>query len=186
VGRPQSVHTARPKLPLQLPRPYSNSIECPQCKARLEVAPGSADDLNPVRTLLRRAIAWRPLEWFWGRLGRGPCRRCTRFLAFGRRLATCPHVLRRICVTRPALPSTEPAHAADTHGGGWASLGSEGPDRRRALTTEATEFTEGPTAGKTGADIFRLSVGDEVALSIPCICNRYRPLVLILPPQTYY
>jgi len=28
-----------------------------------------------------------------------------------------------------------------------------------------------------------MSVGDVVGLSIPCICNRCRPLVLILPPE---
>jgi len=92
---------------------YSNSIECPQCKARLEVAPGSRT-ISTLCGLAAAAIAWRLSSGSGGDLG-AVLPTLYAFLAFG---IVSPLVLTfsaNLC-NAPALPSTEPAHAADTHG----------------------------------------------------------------------
>jgi hypothetical protein len=92
---------------------YSNSIECPQCKARLEVAPGSRT-ISTLCGLAAASIAWRLSSGSAGDLG-AVLPTLYAFLAFG---AVSPLVLMltgNLC-NAPALPSPEPAHVADAHG----------------------------------------------------------------------
>jgi len=91
---------------------YSNSIECPQCKARLEVAPGSRT-ISTLCGLAAAAIAWRLSSGSGGDLG-AVLPTLYAFLAFG---IVSPLVLMfsaNLC-NAPALPSAGPAHAADAH-----------------------------------------------------------------------
>jgi len=92
---------------------YSNSIECPQCKARLEVAPGSRT-ISTLCGLAAAAIAWRLSSDSRGDLG-AVLPTLYAFLAFG---IVSPLVLMfsaNLC-NAPALPSPELAQAADAHG----------------------------------------------------------------------
>jgi hypothetical protein len=92
---------------------YSNSIECPQCKARLEVAPGSRT-ISTLCGLAAAAIAWRLSSGSGGDLG-AVLPTLYAFLAFG---IVSPLVLMfsaNLC-NAPALPSAGPAQAADAHG----------------------------------------------------------------------
>jgi len=92
---------------------YSNSIECPRCKARLEVAPGSRT-ISTLCGLAAAAIAWRLSSGSAGDLG-AVLPTLYAFLAFG---IVSPLVLMfsaNLC-NAPALPSAGPAHAADAHG----------------------------------------------------------------------
>jgi hypothetical protein len=92
---------------------YSNSIECPRCKARLEVAPGSRT-ISTLCGLAAAAIAWRLSSGSGGDLG-AVLPTLYAFLAFG---VVSPLVLMftaNLC-NAPALPTPEPAHAADAHG----------------------------------------------------------------------
>jgi hypothetical protein len=94
---------------------YSNGIECPQCKARLEVAPGSRT-IATLCGLAAGAIAWRLSSESGGDLG-AVLPTLYAFLAFG---VVSPLVLMftaNLC-NAPALPSPEPAHVADSHGAG--------------------------------------------------------------------
>jgi len=92
---------------------YSNSIECPKCKARLEVAPGSRT-ISTLCGLAAAAIAWRLSSDSGGDLG-AVLPTLYAFLAFG---VVSPLVLMltaNLC-NAPALPSPEATHVADTHG----------------------------------------------------------------------
>jgi len=92
---------------------YSNGIECPQCKARLEVAPGSRT-ISTLCGLAAAAIAWRLSSGSGGDLG-AVLPTLYAFLAFG---IVSPLVLMfsaNLC-NASALPSPEPAQAADAHG----------------------------------------------------------------------
>jgi len=92
---------------------YSNGIECPQCKARLEVAPGSRT-ISTLCGLAAAAIAWRLSSGSGGDLG-AVLPTLYAFLAFG---IVSPLVLMfsaNLC-NAPALPSAGPAHAAGAHG----------------------------------------------------------------------
>ena len=92
---------------------YSNSIECPQCKARLEVAPGSRT-ISTLCGLAAAAIAWRLSSDSGGDLG-AVLPTLYAFLAFG---IVSPLILMfsaNLC-NASALPSPEPAQAADAHG----------------------------------------------------------------------
>jgi len=113
VGEPVAVRICphckgrkKKNLPLQLPRRNSNSIDCPQCKARLEVCAGRTDDLS-LCGLAAAAIAMASLEWFRGDLG-AVLPTLYAFLAFGA-VSAASLMFTRICVTPPALPSFEPA-----------------------------------------------------------------------------
>ena len=91
---------------------FSNGIECPQCKARLEVAPGSRT-ISTLCGLAAAAIAWRLSSGSGGDLG-AVLPMLYAFLAFG---IVSPLVLMfsaNLC-NAPALPSPEPAQA-DAHG----------------------------------------------------------------------
>ncbi len=92
---------------------YSNSIECPQCKARLEVAPGSRT-ISTLCGLAAAAIAWRLSSGSGGDLG-AVLPTLYAFLAFG---VVSPLVLMFTAnlSNAPALPSPEPAHVAGGHG----------------------------------------------------------------------
>ena len=98
---------------------YSNTVECPQCKARLEVAPASRT-ISSLCGLAAAAIAWRLSIDAGGDLG-GVLPTLYAFLAFG---VVSPLVLMftaNLC-NALALPAQEPiqssGHGAAGHGGG--------------------------------------------------------------------
>ena len=94
---------------------YSNSIECPQCKARLEVAPGSRT-ISSLCGLAAAAIAWHLSGGLSGDLG-AVLPTLYAFLAFG---VVSPLVLMFTAnlSNAPALPAAEPVQSAGGHGGG--------------------------------------------------------------------
>src|ERR1700686_4406440 len=94
---------------------YSNSIECPQCKARLEVAPGSRT-ISSLCGLAAAAIAWHLSGGSGGDLG-AVLPTLYAFLAFG---IVSPLVLMYTAnlSNAPALPVVEPVHSVGGHGGG--------------------------------------------------------------------
>ena len=94
---------------------YSDRIECPQCKAQLEVAP-VARTLSSVFGLVAAAIAWRLSSKSGGNLS-GVLPTLYAFLAFG---VVSPLVLMFTANLRnaPALPVPEPAPTAGGHGAG--------------------------------------------------------------------
>jgi len=92
---------------------YSNDIECPKCKARLEVAPGSRT-ISTLCGLAAAAIAWHLSSGSGGDLG-AVLPTLYAFLAFG---VVSPLVLMlsaNLC-NAPALPPAEPSDTADAHG----------------------------------------------------------------------
>ena len=91
----------------------SNSIECPNCKARLEVAPGSRM-ISTLCGLTAAAIGWRLSSDSGGDLG-AVLPTLYAFLAFG---VVSPLVLMFTAnlSNAPALPSPEPTHVGDAHG----------------------------------------------------------------------
>ncbi len=94
---------------------YSDSVECPQCKTRLEVAPG-ARTIATLCGLGGAAIAWRLSSDLAGDLG-SVLPTLYAFLAFG---VVSPLVLMFTANLRnaPALPAPEPVHSGSGHGGG--------------------------------------------------------------------
>jgi phage FluMu protein Com len=94
---------------------YSDSVECPQCKARLEVAPGS-QTIATFCGLVAATIAWRLSSGSGGDLG-GVLPTLYAFLAFG---VVSPLVVMFTANLRsaPALPAPEPVHSGGGHGGG--------------------------------------------------------------------
>ena len=99
---------------------YSNGIECPQCKTRLEVAAGSRT-ISSLCGLAAAAIAWSLSSGSDGDLG-PVLPTLYAFLAFG---IVSPLVLMLTAnlSNAPAVPTYEPAHAASghdatAHGGG--------------------------------------------------------------------
>jgi hypothetical protein len=94
---------------------YSDSVECPQCKARLEVAPGSRT-ISTLCGLAAAAIAWHLSGGSGGDLG-AVLPTLYAFLAFG---VVSPLVLMFTANLRnaPAVPAPEPVHATGGHGGG--------------------------------------------------------------------
>jgi hypothetical protein len=94
---------------------YSDSVECPQCKARLEVAPGSRT-ISTLCGLAAAAIAWHLSGGSGGDLG-AVLPTLYAFLAFG---VVSPLVLMFTANLRnaPALPAAEPVHATGGHSGG--------------------------------------------------------------------
>ena len=93
---------------------YSNSIECPQCKARLEVAPGSRT-ISSLCGLGAAAIVWHLSGGSGGDLG-AVLPTLYAFLAFG---IVSPLVLifTANLSNAPALPAAEPVQFAGGHGG---------------------------------------------------------------------
>ena len=93
---------------------YSDSIECPQCKARLEVAPGSRT-ISTLCGLVAAAIAWHLSGGSGGDLG-AVLPTLYAFLAFG---VVSPLVLMFTANLRnaPALPAVEPVHTTGGHAG---------------------------------------------------------------------
>jgi DNA-directed RNA polymerase subunit RPC12/RpoP len=98
----------------------SNDIECPKCGTRLEVAPGSRT-ISTLCGLAAGAIAWRLSADSPGDLG-AVLPTLYAFLAFG---IVSPLVLMFTANLRnaPALPVSEPAHAASPAGHGAAGHG---------------------------------------------------------------
>ena len=92
---------------------YSNSIECPQCKARLEVAPGSRT-ISSLFGLIAAAAAWHLSSGSRGDLG-AVLPTLYAFLAFG---VVSPLVLMFTAnlSNAPAMPAPEPVHSAGSHG----------------------------------------------------------------------
>ncbi|MBZ5697834.1 MAG: hypothetical protein LAN18_04740 [Acidobacteriia bacterium] len=93
---------------------YSDRVECPQCKTRLEVAPG-ARTLSSFFGLAAAAIAWRLSSNSGGNLS-GVLPTLYAFLAFG---IVSPLVLMFTASLRnaSALPVPEPVPVAGGHGG---------------------------------------------------------------------
>jgi hypothetical protein len=94
---------------------YSNSIECPRCKARLEVAPGSRT-ISSLSGLAAAAIAWHLSGGSGGDLG-AVLPTLYAFLAFG---VVSALVLMFTANLRnaPALPVPEPVHSGGAHDAG--------------------------------------------------------------------
>ena len=93
---------------------YSDRVECPQCKTRLEVAPG-ARTLSSFFGLAAAAIAWRLSSNSGGNLS-GVLPTLYAFLAFG---SVSPLVLMFTANLRnaPAPPVSEHFPIAGGHGG---------------------------------------------------------------------
>jgi hypothetical protein len=91
---------------------FSDSIECPQCKARLEVAPGSRT-ISTLCGLAAAAIAWHLTGGLTGDLG-AVLPTLYAFLAFG---IVSPLVLMFTANLRdaPAVPVAEPVRATGSH-----------------------------------------------------------------------
>jgi hypothetical protein len=94
---------------------YSDSVECPQCKARLEVAPGSRA-ISTLCGLAAAATAWHLSGGSGGDLG-AVLPTLYAFLAFG---VVSPLVLMFTANLRnaPAVSTPEPVHSGSGHGGG--------------------------------------------------------------------
>jgi hypothetical protein len=92
---------------------FSNSIECPQCKARLEIAPGSRT-ISSLCGLAAAAIAWHLSSGSSGDLG-AVLPTLYAFLAFG---IVSPLVLMFTAnlSNAPALAAPEPVQSAGGHG----------------------------------------------------------------------
>jgi DNA-directed RNA polymerase subunit RPC12/RpoP len=92
---------------------YSDGIECPQCKTRLEVAPGSRT-ISTLCGLAAATIAWHLSGGSGGDLA-AVLPTLYAFLAFG---VVSPLVLMFTANLRnvPALPAPGPVHAASGHG----------------------------------------------------------------------
>jgi len=92
---------------------YSNSLECPKCKARLEIAPASRT-ISSFCGLAAAAIAWQLSSNAGGDLG-AVQPTLYAFLAFG---VVSPLVLMFTAnlSNAPALPSPEPIQSAADHG----------------------------------------------------------------------
>ena len=92
---------------------YSNTIECPKCKARLEIAPASRT-ISSFCGLAAAAIAWQLSSNAGGDLG-AVLPTLYAFLAFG---VVSPLVLMFTAnlSNAPALPSPEPIQSAADHG----------------------------------------------------------------------
>jgi hypothetical protein len=92
---------------------YSNSIECPQCKARLEVAPGSRT-ISSLCGLAAAAVVWHLSSGSGSDLG-AVLPTLYAFLAFG---VVSPLVLMFTAnlSNAPALAGSEPVQSAGGHG----------------------------------------------------------------------
>jgi hypothetical protein len=92
---------------------FSNDIECPKCKARLEVAPG-ARTVSSFAGLAAAALMWRISSDSGGILG-GVLPTLYAFLAFG---IVSPLVLMFTAnlENAPAIPVPEPVHSSGGHG----------------------------------------------------------------------
>ena len=103
---------------------YSNGVDCPKCGMRLEVASGSRT-IATLCGLAGAAIAWRLASGSTTDLG-GVLPTLYAFLAFG---AVSPLVLMFTANLRnaPALPVSEPAHAASGHGAAGHDGGDHAP-----------------------------------------------------------
>jgi hypothetical protein len=92
---------------------YSNSIECSQCKARLEVAPGSRT-ISSLCGLAAAAIVWHLSSGASGDLG-AVLPTLYAFLAFGVVSALVVMFTGNLS-NAPALAATEPVQSAGGHG----------------------------------------------------------------------
>jgi hypothetical protein len=92
---------------------YSNSIECPQCKARLEVAPSSRT-ISSLCGLAAAAIAWRLSSDSSGDLG-AVLPTLYAFLAFGV-VSALVLMFSANLSNAPALAASEPVQSAGGHG----------------------------------------------------------------------
>ncbi|MGH9679942.1 MAG: hypothetical protein ACRD4Y_08315 [Candidatus Acidiferrales bacterium] len=91
---------------------YTNGVDCPNCGARLEVAPGTRT-IATVCGLAAATIVWRLSDGLTGDLG-GVLPTLYAFLAFG---IVSPLALMLTATLRnaPAVPVPEPAQAAAGH-----------------------------------------------------------------------
>jgi hypothetical protein len=111
----------RTEISAALAAAYSNDIECPQCKTRLEIAPGSRA-ISTFCGLAAAAIVWKLSSNSGGDLG-AVLPPLYAFLAFGV-VSALVVVLTANLANAPALPAPMPAHevvghgAATGHGGG--------------------------------------------------------------------
>jgi hypothetical protein len=92
---------------------YSNSIECPQCRTRLEVAPGSRA-ISSFCGLAAAAIAWKLSGGSGGDLG-AVLPTLYAFLAFGV-VSALVLMFTANLANAPALPVVEPVHETGGHG----------------------------------------------------------------------
>jgi hypothetical protein len=94
---------------------FSNSIECPKCKSRLEVASGSRT-ISSLCGLLAAAIAWHLSGGSGGDLGTA-LPTLYAFLAFGVVSALVLMFTANLS-NAPAVALVEPVHEAGGHGAG--------------------------------------------------------------------
>ena len=99
---------------------FSNSIECPKCKARLEVAPGSRT-ISSLCGLVAAASAWNLSSGSDGDLG-AVLPTLYAFLAFGIVSALVLMFTANLS-NAPALPVSEPVHETSGHGAGGQAAG---------------------------------------------------------------
>jgi hypothetical protein len=92
---------------------YSNSIECPQCKARLEVAVGSRT-ISSLCGLIAAAVAWRLSSDSRGDLG-AVLPTLYACLAFGI-ISALVLMFTANLSNAPAMPAPEPLHTTGGHG----------------------------------------------------------------------
>jgi hypothetical protein len=92
---------------------YSNSLECPKCKARLEIAPASRT-ISSFCGLAAAAIAWQLSSNAGGDLG-AVLPTLYAFLAFGVVSALVLMFTANLS-NAPALPTSEPVHSGGSHG----------------------------------------------------------------------
>ena len=105
------------EVPATIAAAYSNSIECPNCHAQLQVADGSRT-IASFAGLAAGAIAWRLSSDAGGDLG-AVLPTLYAFLAFGI-VSSLVVMFTANLRNAPALPTPEPAHtpSAGGHGGG--------------------------------------------------------------------
>jgi hypothetical protein len=94
---------------------FSNSIECPQCKARLEVAPGSRT-ISSFCGLLAAAIVWHLSGGSTGDLG-AVLPTVYAFLTFGV-ISALVLMFTANLSNAPAVTMPEPVHEVGGHGAG--------------------------------------------------------------------
>jgi hypothetical protein len=92
---------------------YSNGIECPKCKARLEVAPGSRT-ISSLCGLAAGAIVWHLSSGASGDLG-AVLPTLYAFLAFGV-VSSLVLMFTANLSNAPELPAPEPVQSAGGHG----------------------------------------------------------------------
>ena len=103
------------EIPAAYALAYSNNIECPRCKTRLEVSPGSRT-ISSFCGLLAAAIVWKISSGSDGDLG-AVLPTLYAFLAYGVVSALVLMFTANLS-NAPALPAAVPVHETGGHGAG--------------------------------------------------------------------